>query len=48
MVVDVLDFRFFLGIIRIIGVIYVIFVNLIRGEFSEGFRMRFNKLFKKL
>lgn len=48
MVVDVPDLRFPPGIIRITGVIHVTFVNLTRGEPSEGPRMRLNKLLKKL
>lgn len=48
MVVDVPDLRFPPGIICITGVIHVTFVNLTRGEPSEGPRMRLNKLLKKL
>lgn len=48
MVVDVPDLRLPPGIIRITGVIHVTFVNLTRGEPSEGPRMRLNKLLKKL
>lgn len=48
MVVDVPDLRLPPGIIRITGVIHVTFVNLTRGEPSEGARMRLNKLLKKL
>lgn len=48
MVVDVPDLRFPPGIIRITGVIHVTFVNLTRGEPSEGPWMRLNKLLKKL
>lgn len=48
MVVDVPDLRFPPGIISITGVIHVTFVNLTRGEPSEGPRMRLNKLLKKL